>query len=521
MPLLMSRPWKHPKTGIYQLRRAVPEDLRALVGKREEKVSLQTRDPTEAKQRFAKALAELELRWANLRAGPKPLTEREAHHLALAEHDTWLRAYSDNPSQQTKWDVRLGDWVFGARGSSPLVEPGSFRSDSSQEWLKIRLMEQECLETANRYLVAHGLSADWQNQQTMARAIAAAIQRACLALAKLARGEGLTQFALSPAIMAGGAPPASPASQRTTSFQELLDGWKAERRPVAKTVYEWSRVIRKLEKYLGHTDANRLTSENLVDWKRSMVAAGLRPKTIQGAKLSPVRAILQWGVQNKLLGANAAEGISLELRAKQGERKRSFTDEEAKIILGAALSENEPVKRWVPWIGAYTGARLSEICQLRREDVLKVEDIWCMKFVPEAGSLKTSGSERIVPAHPALLECGFLNFVAEVKSGPLFAELSPDKFGKRGGNGTKMIGRFVRQLGLKDPRLSPSHSWRHRIKTLGRKHGLAQDIQNAITGHGSKSVADSYGEFPVEALYRELCKIPALNLGGLAPGKGP
>ncbi|GGI34566.1 hypothetical protein GCM10010987_80010 [Bradyrhizobium guangdongense] len=233
-----------------------------------------------------------------------------------------------------------------------------------------------------------------------------------------------------------------------------------------------------------------------------------------------MRAILQWGVQNKLLGSNAAEGISLELRAKQGERKRSFTDEEAKTILRAALLEKEPVKRWVPWIGAYTGARLSEICQLRREDVLKIEDIWCIKFVPEAGSLKTAGSERIVPAHPALVECGFLKFVAEVRSGPLFAELSPDKFGKRGGNGTKMIGRFVRQLGLKDPRLSPSHSWRHRIKTLGRKHGLAQDILNAITGHGSKSVADSYGEFPVEALYRELRKIPALNLGGFAQGKG-
>ncbi|MEY9135039.1 integrase [Bradyrhizobium diazoefficiens] len=511
MPLIMSRPWKHPKTGIYQLRRAVPEDLRALVGKREEKVSLQTRDPAEAKQRFATALAELEVRWANLRAGPKPLAESEAHHLAVAEHNSWLKTYSDNPSQQNRWDVRLGDWLFGARGSAPLLEPGSFRSDSSQEWLKIRLMEQECLETAKRYLATHGIHDDWLNQQTMARAVGAAIQRACLTLLKLARGETLPQFAFSLTRLPAG-PPASQAPLQVTSFQDLLDGWKAERRPVAKTIYEWSRVVRELEKYLGHTDARRLTSENLVDWKRALVTAGLRAKTIQGAKLSPVRAILQWGVQNKLLSSNAAEGISLDVKAKQGERKRSFTDEEAKVVLRAALAEQDPVKRWVPWIGAYTGARLSEICQLRREDVLKIEDVWCVKFVPEAGSLKTSGSERIVPVHPALIESGLLGFVAQVKSGPLFAELSPDKFGKRGGNGTKMIGRFVRQLGLKDPRLSPSHSWRHRIKTLGRKHGLAQDILNSITGHRSTSVADSYGEFPVEALFRELCKIPALEL---------
>ena len=87
------------------------------------------------------------------------------------------------------------------------------------------------------------------------------------------------------------------------TFQELVDGWAAERRPVAKTVYEWSRVIRELEKHLGHSDAHRLTLEDLVEWKRSMVAAGLRSKTIQGSKLTPVRTILQWGVQNKLISS--------------------------------------------------------------------------------------------------------------------------------------------------------------------------------------------------------------------------
>jgi len=51
MPIAMSRPSKHPKTGIYQLRKVVPEDLRKFVGKRDEKVSLQTRDPAEAKVR--------------------------------------------------------------------------------------------------------------------------------------------------------------------------------------------------------------------------------------------------------------------------------------------------------------------------------------------------------------------------------------------------------------------------------------------------------------------------------------
>jgi integrase len=511
MPLAMSRPLKHPNSGVYWLRKGVPEDLRKLVGKREEKRSLQTRDPVEAKRRHAEALAEIENRWANLRAGPKALTEREAHQLAVAVHDRWLQQHLENPSQQTAWNVDLADRLFAPPRilkSYDILDP-DFELLMDGDSRQISRMEKWCFEIADERLAAHGLLVDETSRRVLAGAIAAALQRASLTLASLAKGgtpsanffSGVGPAAQSPAV-----------SRPPVALKQLVDGWAAERRPVAKTKYEWSRVVRQLEAFLGHSDALRLTGENLIDWKRSMVEAGLRPKTIQDAKLAPMRAILQWGVQNKLIPLNPADGISLDVRSKQGEKKRSFTDAEAKLILRAALAEKDPVRKWVPWIGAYSGARVSEICQLRSEDIIQIDNIWCMKLDPEAGSLKTSGSERIIPLHPALIEAGFLKFAAKAKSGPLFAALSPDKFGKRGGNGTKVIGRFVRQLGLTDTRLSPSHSWRHRIKTSGRKYGLAPDILDAITGHGARSVADSYGEFPVDALFREISKIPKLEL---------
>jgi integrase len=134
-----------------------------------------------------------------------------------------------------------------------------------------------------------------------------------------------------------------------------------------------------------------------------------------------------------------------------------------------------------------------------------------MKFDPEAGALKNVNSERAVPLHPAIVTSGFLEFVASQRPGPLFPGLAADRFGNQGGNGTKIIGRWVRGLGLTDARLSPSHSWRHRFKTLGRRHGLMLDIVNALTGHHRKTEADSYGEFPVEALHRELSKIPPVG----------
>jgi integrase len=182
------------------------------------------------------------------------------------------------------------------------------------------------------------------------------------------------------------------------------------------------------------------------------------------------------------------------------------------LILGHAARERDPIRRWVPFLCAYSGARLSEVCQLRREDIFQQGPVWCMKFDPEAGSLKNVNSERAIPLHPAVVESEFLKFVASVRAGPLFAGLTADRFGNRGGNGTKIIGRWVRALGLTDERLSPSHSWRHRFKTLGRRHGLMPDIVNAITGHHRKTVADTYGEFEIEALYREIAKIPVVQL---------
>src|SRR5918993_2906439 len=82
MPLAMARPWKHPKTGIFWLRKRVPDDLRPLVGKREEKRSLQTKDPAQVRKLHAQALADVEAQWANLRKGSMTLGHPEAHAIA-------------------------------------------------------------------------------------------------------------------------------------------------------------------------------------------------------------------------------------------------------------------------------------------------------------------------------------------------------------------------------------------------------------------------------------------------------
>jgi hypothetical protein len=414
MVLAVARPWKHPKTGIYWLRKAVPEDLRPLIGKREEKRSLKTRDPAEAKRRHSEALTELDTQWANLRAGPKSLTEREANELTLTIHDQWLDRYRDNPSEQEFWRLDLGEKLWAPPppvlcGALPDFT-GSYRPLDLDSY-KVQQMEGWCFNIAAQCLVARGLIVDGPSRLKVAKAAGAAIQRASETLFEYSRGN----FGEKGRVGRNGGVPRMPAEELSSvkpiPFDDLVKGWAAEKRPAVKTIYEWERVVGQLTTFLGHDDASRLTAKDLIAWKGVLVEAGLRAKTIRDAKLTPIRAILQWAADNHYLPGNLAERIAIDVKTKAAETKRGFTDDEAAIILKAARSQKITVRRWVPWLCAYSGARLSEICQLRTEDVLQIEGIWCMKFDPDAGSLKTWSSERAVPLHPALIEEGFLKFV--------------------------------------------------------------------------------------------------------------
>lgn len=115
MVLPMARPQLHPRSGVYWLRKRVPADLVAVIGRREVTLSLQTKNQAEARARYAQELARLEQRWASMRAGPRSLTEIEAHALAMEVHEVWLRQHRANPSEQAFWRVDLAPRLWVAR----------------------------------------------------------------------------------------------------------------------------------------------------------------------------------------------------------------------------------------------------------------------------------------------------------------------------------------------------------------------------------------------------------------------
>ena len=519
MTLTMSRPWKHPNSGVYWLRKRVPNDLRQVIGKSEEKRSLGTRNADEAKRRHAQALAELEERWANLRRGMHALTQQEIERIAGQIYERCVVQLSQNsadekhrglaPSDKHRDTADVAAVLLGLPPSE-LISMYFNRGGSQKGEI-----EKRCDSFADDYLQTHGLLVDPESRSRLVHTLALAIEYGCQTGLSSKNGHYVPNPFASPLPTwarqpSGGVP--QPLKRNEVSFNELLNGWITEKQPRDKTQYTWRRVIDQFCQFVGHADASLVSADDLVRWKASLLEAGLRAKTIRDGKLAPIRAILQWAVDNRRLKQNPAERITIDIKGKLAEKKRGYSEDEARKVLKAALKERDPLRHWVPWLCAYSGARVAEISQLRVEDIVQQDGIWCVRFAPEAGSLKNASSERVVPLHPALVERGFLKFVKTVGSGPLFASLTPDRFGSRGGNGTKVLSRWVRSIGLTDPRISPNHSWRHRLKTLGRRYALAPDIVDAITGHRRRTVADTYGEFPIEALHREISKIPALDL---------
>jgi integrase len=486
MALPMSRPWKHPKTGVYWLRKRIPDDLQKLLGgKREELRSLCTKDGEEAKRRLIAALAELDIRWANLRKGPQELSEREAHQLAARIYDNWFAMHADNPSDQLTWHTEWYDRLW-----TETDRPESVDIDT----LIIAGMRRFALQQTDFCIEGLGLNVDDWGRFRLAKAVSAAFQRASLALQDVASGR------INPAVFdqrLNGDKLKSPEHRdRLASVERLpsdgvavsmlLERWwreasSAGRKP--STYESYRNTIRMFTVFTGHDDASRITAKDVIAFKDHRLQTpspktGRVPsaKTVKDSDLSALKTIFGWALGNQLVAHNPASGITIKLARSAKVRSKGFSDVEAQALLVAALNyqpqnerpETAAAKRWVPWLCAFSGARVGEVAQLRKQDLTRVGDDWVIRITPEAGTVKNNEAREIV-LHPQVVDLGFPAFVEESAEGHLFL---------RPGNGGKVLGplqgvknrlaEFAR-LTVSDTGVAPNHGWRHRFKSPSEK----------------------------------------------------
>ena len=365
-------------------------------------------------------------------------------------------------------------------------------------------LESRFGEITNWVLAHHDLEIDDQTRKALLVEVYKAAQYAGWRLKRNAEGD------YSPDPKQDRFPPFE--KQPHLTLTELFERWKSEVKPATSTALAWKRVFNAFTTYLGHENIKQITDADVIKWKDYLVAKGLKSKTINNACLACLRTIFNFGVNNKLITHNPAGKVKMAFRKNSEQAALPYNDEEVARLLWLAKQQVNPMRRWLPWLAALSGARIGELAQLWAEGI-KIENgvhFMEIKPAPDGGSLKTPNSERRVPLHPALIKDGFLDFVKTKGAGPLFYRRSSGDQNKQHAyrGVTNHMAAWVREQGFDDPRKAPNHAFRHWWKSTAARIGMQDSLADAIQGHAGHSIASTYRHFDLETLAKGIASIP-------------
>lgn len=482
--------------STYYFRRVVPEKLRPYfrtssgAQRVEFKISLGTKDRTEAKRRCIDTAKEVQGRFDEaerlLKAKPQSPASRS---MTEGEFEVMLATSADLSREHFEWEER-------EKARERVIEIA--RTDSSATALR-DLLDDSLFEALHIRQAHEGQrAAEWQKA-----------------------GEDYTeQFVRSLGV---------PLPPPPTSLHALFSLYVSKQKPSPATIKRWKPVIQNLVDFLGEEDAAKLSVGQLREWRDHLLQEVVRngdtrsPKTVGDTYLAAIKATLNIAVEEGLMSDNPASKVVVRGEKKPQLRSKQFTAEEARIILTATFAHHHEhlsakhaaARRWVPWLCAYSGARVNEITQMRAEDVVRVDGVWAMLITPEAGSQKANKA-RLVPLHDHLIEQGFIEFAAETRVGPMFYDPSKGRGGSTANPHYKKVGErlaaWVRDLGVNDPNVQPNHAWRHLFITKARTARLEADARRAIPGHKDRDEHDAYGEKELPYLKGELDKFPRFSI---------
>lgn len=528
MVLQMTRATKR-SSGVYQFRKGVPEALRALVGKREVKISLGTKDPVEAKKLLSIVSAEVDAEWARLiETAGRPhdvLTREQIVALSGELYHDLLKEHGSDPGEPGQWAAKLGDIQ---RALPERMRTRRLPTTFYQGWFfEIGNQSQYFVgNRVDRLLDLKGISVDWDTRIRLCMAGATAVAQAYRELEKRANDD----FRPDPD---GQRFPEWKGIERTEplTWEKAYAVYEADSAPEPSSVKRQKGVLTAFFAFLGHDDMMMVTSDDVQRWVSHRLTK-VSGRTVRYADLAHPRTLFRFAQSKKLIAHVPFEGIKVRYKAPPKLREREFTLAEAERILTASLvppkrmsAEGAAARRWVPWLCAYTGARVNEITQARALDVEEVKSqngqlVWCIRITPEAGSVKTNEA-RSVPLHPHLIEQGFLDYVASRKGRHLFYDPGRRRGGSDANPQYKKVGeslaRWVRskEVGVTDVGVDPNHGWRHLFRSAMLFADVQEQVINHIDGHKGTTAGQRYGTAWPEVGLAAISKIPPYRLGGV------
>lgn len=560
----MPQPWKHPSSGVYYLRKKVPQPLIGLLG-REYKRSLGTANLAEAKRLFPQALMvqqeAFEMAQAQL-AGTELLSDGDIEQLAI-------RWYG-KAAAQAEIRKNFGDWLErdNAQLDDGTVVP-AFRplreglEDDDDE----AILDRAALRHAAATLKAEGLLMPVEQSPAWLK-LRATFRSYLLKLSDLAyqRVQGnWDATANAPAVVPLQVKASRQRQPEEAGLMSLFEGYAKDKRlndgdnrSTKKTLASYQRIVAQFTELCGDMPLSAIDRDVIQKYRELVsqlpnMGAGTRGqaalKSIEAANAQNLPRLSAATVRNKLLALSAvfsygvrmakvtenpvqASGISRAAKkaaftqASRKRRRKHYTREEIERVFQSAIYTEgwrSPDGKfgeawyWMPLLMYYTGARREELAQAYVRDVKAIAgpsaiptlSVLATDDDDEGRGVKTEGSRRIIPLHQDLIERGLFDYVSSLPlDGLLFPLLKPNSMGFYGATFGKHWGRFVRTtLGIDS--VAPAHGFRHTFKTICREVGIPEDVSDAITGHTGSSVAGrGYGEMPLIRMAQELEKYP-------------
>lgn len=221
--------------------------------------------------------------------------------------------------------------------------------------------------------------------------------------------------------------------------------------------------------------------------KRGPTSEPISEKT-RNLHMSKFSSLFNWLVADNKIPTNPFRGFAQKPKTSAKQQRDPFTREDIKSIFTAPIwadaEYKKPSEYWIALLALYTGARLTELCQLQQSDIVEIDGIHCLRITNESETmekfLKTAAAQRIIPIHSKLIELGFLTFVNNCKD-RLFPECKKfrDKYSH---DYSKWFGKLKTDR-VADAKKKTAHSFRHTLATELKLHNIQPELRAEILGH--------------------------------------
>lgn len=293
------------------------------------------------------------------------------------------------------------------------------------------------------------------------------------------------------------------------SLLGMLDVYLLQNADVKKigTLSKDKRAVTVFLSYLKRSDIplNDINRTIITGWIDAMKENGRAIQT-QANFLSSLACILDLAAARyhdaPPLEKNPFRGHKLNT-AKSRQSYEAFTDYEVIALLRGLQEAGEDELYDVASIAAYSGMRIGEICNLKPEHIIVIDNVHLFQVL--AG--KTANAARIIPIHSKILPM-VLERCQKPFNGFLFyhASISKREDGKRSGWHVNRFGRLKREI-LPGSENKVFHSYRHAvISVLNAAKVVPEGRIALLAGHsfGETESFKTYSKSVPERIVKEL-----------------